>query len=1038
MDPPETDSERDERKSRDDVRLDSPWRNGAAARVRRRRDPPSYFYPTAWESSSNEASSGSFVAASIVTHAVGREESSGESTATAMRSTEARSVTLVADQIVNSSVGVEDSSGDSMATVVRSVELRRVAWADECVGKKAETVGVAETVAVSIPQGFSVEPSIVNGNMNEPENLERRHGTNREVGRVRDGARAVPVDDGNPERYAIARINNTLNFTQEGRMGPLRGPELAGHYLPANGALGSVVIDDGVLEYSGVANDGSVELAFAGGLQSLPPIDMFPHNNNATVASVEMGVAGNNNEWFGTAVEDERTLISPVATSEDGWRDGNRDESTLATAGSRDGVIANSSDPMFARNIEPTSLQPFSTIVPPSGDRNGNMHHQFLEGSLSAVDAGATFEGSFERNEEKRRKVRRCMAVMCAVVMIVGIAAAVAVPLSSRGCPPCETIQAENSGMNDNIFDTTTVSAASTNETGPTMSPTESTEPSISPIPSTPPTAEPTSAPVTGRFRRIKTTLAGVVASAGSLENKSSPQFRALEWIAFEDGANVPPENTLWLVQRYALAVIYFSTGGTNAWQNWTRFLSDDNECLWNYQGERWYYIEVGFFCSDTTGAVTRIELTNLNAAGSLPEEISALRSLESLNMKNTNLTGTLPSGLGALVNLRDLDLSGNRLRGRLPLAIGNLSALRRMDLRDNMLNGPLPTEIGDMSSLRSLTLESNEFVGTLPTEVAKLTQLSDLWLSDNAIRDDMATIVSILRNLNDLYHLDLRSNQIYGTIPNAIRRMQPLRHLDLANNSISGTIPRRIGQLSQLNQLHLAENQLEGSIPESLGKSVNLGSLSLDGNFLTGALPLSMENIELYELSMTQNLLSGTFPSWLPRVTSLVVLYLGSNMFNGSLPEDLFDIPYLEEVSVESNLLTGFLPIEGNSDYLRVLNLHSNNMTGNIPSWICERANIKIADFGKNNFSGELPECFGELKDLSYFHIARTGITGSIDFMCGTNVTSLIADCGTPAPEVECTCCSSCCVDGQADRQCDFDVSSVTLGKSNGLFTGT
>mmetsp|Transcript_31113 Transcript_31113/g.44170 ORF Transcript_31113/g.44170 Transcript_31113/m.44170 type:complete len:239 (-) Transcript_31113:29-745(-) len=65
-----------------------------------------------------------------------------------------------------------------------------------------------------------------------------------------------------------------------------------------------------------------------------------------------------------------------------------------------------------------------------------------------------------------------------------------------------------------------------------------------------------------------------------------SPQTRAMEWIADEDGFTMPlPRNgnQFEFVQRYALAVLYYALDG----ENWVRkhnyhFLSERETCAWN------------------------------------------------------------------------------------------------------------------------------------------------------------------------------------------------------------------------------------------------------------------------------------------------------------------------------------------------------------------------------------------------------------------------------------------------------------------------
>jgi hypothetical protein len=64
--------------------------------------------------------------------------------------------------------------------------------------------------------------------------------------------------------------------------------------------------------------------------------------------------------------------------------------------------------------------------------------------------------------------------------------------------------------------------------------------------------------------------------------NETTPQFQAFNWLAFEDPAMLPfkQTNTSILIGRYVLAVVYFSTGGPD-WFDQTRFLSNYSFCDW-------------------------------------------------------------------------------------------------------------------------------------------------------------------------------------------------------------------------------------------------------------------------------------------------------------------------------------------------------------------------------------------------------------------------------------------------------------------------
>lgn len=93
--------------------------------------------------------------------------------------------------------------------------------------------------------------------------------------------------------------------------------------------------------------------------------------------------------------------------------------------------------------------------------------------------------------------------------------------------------------------------------------------------------------------------------SGEALEDSTSPQFRALEWIANLDPAklSVGEDSAEVIQQRYVAAVLYFALGGTQ-WTDTFNFLSADKACLWNVD-------KLGIHC-DEWDEITSIRLRKL------------------------------------------------------------------------------------------------------------------------------------------------------------------------------------------------------------------------------------------------------------------------------------------------------------------------------------------------------------------------------------------------------------------------------------------
>ena len=92
------------------------------------------------------------------------------------------------------------------------------------------------------------------------------------------------------------------------------------------------------------------------------------------------------------------------------------------------------------------------------------------------------------------------------------------------------------------------------------------------------------------REKEVVNFLSDNFADRTALEKKESPQKRAAKWIADEDELNMPMpasnsyEDAYKFVQRYALAVLFFAWGGEDKWIFNYQFLSNQDECDWNYK----------------------------------------------------------------------------------------------------------------------------------------------------------------------------------------------------------------------------------------------------------------------------------------------------------------------------------------------------------------------------------------------------------------------------------------------------------------------
>jgi len=194
--------------------------------------------------------------------------------------------------------------------------------------------------------------------------------------------------------------------------------------------------------------------------------------------------------------------------------------------------------------------------------------------------------------------------------------------------------------------------------------------------------------------------------------NNNNTNTLAVNWLAQEASQlAAPPRNqqvefNQKLVQRFALLAMDFALQDA-------KFLQDDplnarfgvDECEWD-----------GIVCdgngnnNDDDGIVTEVrweyqEGLPVNGGGRIAPEVRLLAdSLTRLDLSNNQLVGTIPEELYSLTNLKKLYLFRNSLEGTISKKIGDLDSITHFHLSHNNLEGTIPQELkSDGSGIRPL-----------------------------------------------------------------------------------------------------------------------------------------------------------------------------------------------------------------------------------------------------------------------------------------------------------------------------------------------
>jgi Leucine-rich repeat (LRR) protein len=512
------------------------------------------------------------------------------------------------------------------------------------------------------------------------------------------------------------------------------------------------------------------------------------------------------------------------------------------------------------------------------------------------------------------------------------------------------------------------------------------------------------------------------------LTTDGTPQFLAANWMADEDGLQLPIPTNLYtdyrFVQRYVLTVFFFAMNGV-LWTDRANFLTLQDECSWFTTKAFDHFIAddfaVGVTCDPTNLQVRGLYLPSnnlVNDPSSLPTELQHLSQLQMLGLSNNDVQGSIPMDWKNLKHLEFIDLKYNRLTGTLPDWIGDLTGLQVLGLSNNDLSGPVPNSFATLNRLKTLAVDDNRFTGSIDF-VNTLTNLEYFYAERNRFKGRLDS--SFLANLDRIRELDLSANDLTGTeLPVHLFHYPNLHVLDLADNRLAARFPEEIGDNSELDFFSLRGNQMYGTLPSSIYQFSSLSHLDLYNNSFTGDMPKDLDKItDLTYLSLGENDFAPfELPPFLVTLSNLRELSLAATHLTGTIPVWLGSyLPHLKLLDLSRNHLTSSVPetVFTKMKDLQYLLLDHNALTGNVPD---------ISRISSNDASAAAPP---QLKILSLHR--NPGLSGAVS--CLTGIDLIAVDCTS----ISCTgpCCPSCCQPD--DNICFEDELGVDLSASQGMW---
>ncbi|KAI5570700.1 hypothetical protein POPTR_011G056800v4 [Populus trichocarpa] len=122
------------------------------------------------------------------------------------------------------------------------------------------------------------------------------------------------------------------------------------------------------------------------------------------------------------------------------------------------------------------------------------------------------------------------------------------------------------------------------------------------------------------------------------------------------------------------------------------------------------------------------------NGADCLYDKTSSKWFIDGLGLDNQGLRGFLPNDISRLLHLQSINLSDNSIHGAIPPSIGSIAGLVVLDLSYNLFNGSIPESLGQLTSLRRLNLNGNSLSGRVPAALGgRLLHGTSFNFTDNA-----------------------------------------------------------------------------------------------------------------------------------------------------------------------------------------------------------------------------------------------------------------------------------------------------------------
>jgi len=269
----------------------------------------------------------------------------------------------------------------------------------------------------------------------------------------------------------------------------------------------------------------------------------------------------------------------------------------------------------------------------------------------------------------------------------------------------------------------------------------------------------------------------GNSSESANKDRYNTARQKALHWLATDEYALSLASNannnddankkSTQLLQRYALATIYYSTTENGEWGRCAplssatatpcdndehRYLSSANHLSWEgINGKNGLVTWLDLNTKNLSNCLSKDDNHNVEY-DMLPMELTLLSpSLELLWLHSNPICGNLPSFIGEFTNLQSISVYSTNMSGTIPSSLYQIEKLASIRLYKSNFEGRISEDIRNLKNLKWFWIHENQFTGKMPP-LGSLIALEGITLNGNKLLDMEQSGLCQLRNGNLKY----------------------------------------------------------------------------------------------------------------------------------------------------------------------------------------------------------------------------------------------------------------------------------------------